>query len=181
MECPTPLLSSEAQRRILALCEDHLTHEEALLADLLLSLRQVRDAFFQRNLSILPALQIRQKQLAREATEMAAARDRFLAALGDLLGVSIPEVTLRAAALSLPQPARDWLLHRRAQLVARVREADQLSQHNVALLGYARGFFACLLADPTGAANSERYGRQGERQVPPVPALRVGTLLETRV
>jgi hypothetical protein len=181
MERPIPLLSPEAQTRILAICDDHLTREETLLADLLLSLRQVRDAFFQRNLSILPTLQNRQEQLAREATEMAGARDRFLVALADLLGVSMPEVTLRAAALSLPQPARDRLLQRRALLAARVREADQLSQHNAALLGYARGFFACLLADPIGTGNSERYGRQGERQVPLVPTLRVGTLLETRV
>ena len=181
MERPLPLLSLEAQTCILALCDDHLTREETLLADLLLSLRQVRDAFFQRNLNILPTLQNRQKQLAREATAMAAARDRFLAALADLLGISVPEVTLRAVALSLPQPARDGLLKRRAQLAAMVREAEQLSQDNAALLGYARGFFACLLADPAGAGNSERYGRQGERQVPRVPTLRVGTLLETRV
>ncbi len=181
MERPIRLLSPDAQTRILALCDDHLLREERLLADLLLSLREVRDAFFHRNLNILPTLQNRQQQLTREAIAMAAARDRFLAALADQLGMSVPEVTLRAAALSLPQPARYRLLERRAEIATMVREAEQLTQHNAALLGYARGFFACLLADPAGAANSERYGRQGERQVPLVPTFRAGTLLETRV
>lgn len=182
-DCKTGLQSSiiNPQSSILQLCDDHLSREETLLADLLLSLRQVRDAFFQRNLAVLPTLQIRQKQLAREATEMAAARDRLRVVLADLLGVSVPEATLRAAALALSQAARDRLLQRRGRIAAMLREADQLSQHNAALLGYARGFYACLFAGLTGADNSQRYGRQGQRRVPLVPAPRVGTFLEARV
>jgi|SRR5579875_769208 hypothetical protein len=161
---------------ILALCDDHLTREEVLLAELLFSLRQVRDAFFQRNLDVLPTLRMQQQQLAQKAIEMASARDRFCAALADLLGVSMQEATLRTAAQALPPPARDQLLQRRAQLAAMVREVDQLCQHNAALLGYARGFFACLFAGRTGADVSERYDRQGERHNGTY-----GPLLEARV
>jgi hypothetical protein len=156
-------MAPEQQARILALCDDHLTREETLLADVLLSLRQVRDAFFQRNLKILPTLQIRQKQLANEATEMAAARDRLRTALADLLGLSVPEATLRAAAMSLPPAERDRLLHRRSRLAVMLREIEQLSQHNAALLGYARGFFACLFSrGRIGNSSYSLYGRQGE-------------------
>jgi|GEM_PF-3383765 hypothetical protein len=180
MERPPRTLPPEVERRVVALCDGHLTREQTLLADLLRSLRQVRTAFLQRTLSVLPALQLQQKQLVQEATEMAAVRDRFRTALADLLGVSEQEVTLRAVALSLSPPARDRLLQRRDHLAAMVREADQLCQHNAALLGYARGFFACLFAGLTGASPNECYGRQGERQSPLVPT-RTGTLLEARV
>lgn len=155
-------LAESAGYRILALCEDHLTREEKLLADVLLSLRQVRDAFFQRNLKILPTLQTRQRQLAHEAAEMAAARERLRAALADWLGVGMPEATLRAAALSLSAVARDRLLERRGRLAAMLREIEQLSQQNAALLGYARGFFTCLFSEGrVGNPSSLRYGRQG--------------------
>jgi hypothetical protein len=176
MEPRTLPLHREVESHILALCDEHLTREETLLADLLLSLQQVRDAFFQRNLNVLPTLQIQQKQLAREATEMAAARERLRTALADLLGVSEQQATLRTAALSFSTPARYRLLQRRTQLATLVREVDQLCQQNAALLGYARGFFACLFGGLTGAGTSERYGRQGERRNGTY-----GPLLETRV
>jgi hypothetical protein len=176
MERLTLPLHREVERRISALCEDHLTREETLLADLLLSLRQVRDAFFQRNLNVLPTLQIRQQQLAQEAIEMTAARGRLCAALADLLGISEQEVTLRTAALSLPPPVCEQLLQRRTQLAMMVREADQLCQHNAALLGYARGFFTCLFTGRTGTGAGEYYGRQGERHDGAY-----GPLLETRI
>ncbi len=101
MERTTPTLLREAETPILALCEDHLTREETLLADMLHSLRQVRDAFCQRNLSVLPTLQSHQDELTRQAAEMTAARDRLRAALADLLGIAPQEATLRAAALPL--------------------------------------------------------------------------------
>lgn len=169
MEHPTPpllrafpALAPEQQTRLLALCDDHLTREENLLADVLLSLQQVRDAFFQRNLKILPSLQNRQKQLAGEAAEMATAREQLRAALADRLGVSTPEATLRAAAMSLPPIDRERLLQRRGRLAALLREIEQLSQQNAALLGYARGFFTCLFSEGrVGNPPSLRYGRQG--------------------
>jgi len=164
MEHPIPPLLRQREAKILALCEDHLSREETLLADMLLSLRQVREAFFQRNLNVLPSLQSRQKQIARTATEMAAARERLRDVLADLFGISPGEATLRAAALALPEPARGRLLQRHARLIELVREADQLSQQNAALLGYARGFFACLFAGLTGTTISERYGPHGERR-----------------
>ena len=188
MERPTPVLLtalpgpiSERETRTLALCDDHLAREETLLGELLQSLRQVRDAFFQRNLNILPTLQSRQKQLAQEAIEMAAARDQLRTALADVLGVSVAEATLRAAAMSLSPPARDRLLERRGRFITLLQEAEQLTQQNATLLGYARGFFACLFAGLTDADISERYGRPGDRGVPSAPPLRVGTFLEARV
>lgn len=188
MERLTPLLlpkfpspASERETRILALCDDHLVREETLLADMLKSLRQVRDSFLQRNLNVLPTLKSQQDQLTKAATEMASARDRLRAALADLLGVSVQEATLRAAALSLSPPARDRLLQSRGRLSAMLREVEQLSQQNAVLLGYARGFFTCMFASLIGAGGSERYGPQGDRQVPLTPPLRVGTFLEARV
>lgn len=176
MEHRIPPLLHEREARIVALCEVHLICEEMLLADLLLSLRQVREAFFQRNLSVLLTLQDRQDQLRRTARELAAARDRLRATLADLLDISADEATLRAAALALSEPARDRLLQRHARLLELVREAEQLSQQNAALLGYARGFFASLLAGLTGASLSERYGPQGERR-----GGMYGSFLEARV
>jgi hypothetical protein len=164
MEHPIPPPLREPEARILALCEDHLSHEETLLADRLLSLRQVRDAFFQRNLNILPSLQSHQQQLTRKATEMAGAREQLRETLADLLDIAADKVTLRGAALSLQEPARGRLLQRHARLSELVHEADQLSQQNAALLGYARGFFASLFASLTGTSISERYGPHGERR-----------------
>lgn len=164
MEHPIPPQFRERETRILTLCEDHLSREETLLADMLLSLRQVRDAFFERNLNVLPSLQNHQKQLTLKATEMAAARERLRHTLADLLDTVAEKATLRAAALALPDPARGRLLQRHARLCELVREADRLSQQNAALLGYARGFFASLFATLTGASISERYGPRGERR-----------------
>ncbi|HZV04098.1 MAG TPA: flagellar export chaperone FlgN [Gemmataceae bacterium] len=175
MERPTPILLREVETRILALCEEHLSDEESLLTDMLHSLRQVRDAFFQRNLKILPTLQTRQEKLKREAEDMATARERLRAMLADLLGISEQEATLRAAALWLPEPARGRLLQCHARLNELIREADLLSQQNAALLGYARGFFACLFAGLTGTNTTERYGPQGERH-----SGTFGSLLEAR-
>lgn len=164
MQHPIPTLLREREARILTLCEHHLSREETLLADMLLSLRQVRDAFFQRNLNVLPSLQNHQKQLTLKATEMAAARERLCQTLADLLELASEKATLRAAALALPEPARGRLLQRHARLSELVREAEQLSQQNAALLGYARGFFASLFATLTGTCISERYGPDGERR-----------------
>lgn len=163
MEPRIPPLLCEREARVLALCEDHLSREELLLADMLLSLRQVREAFFQRDLHILPSLQSQQKQLTRQAAEMAAAREQLRADLADLLAISVEGATPRTAALTLPEPARGRLLEHHGRLLEMVREAEQLSQHNAALLGYARGFFACLFAGMTGTSISESYGRHGER------------------
>lgn len=176
MEHPTPALLRATETHILALCEEHLTAEETLLADMLHSLRQVRDAFFQRNLKILPTLQIRLEQLTREAIGMTAARDRLRATLANSLGVSEQEATLRTAALSLPEPARSHLLQRRDRLIELMDEMDRLSQQNADLLGYARGFMACLFAGLAGTHASERYGPQGERN-----GGTIGPLLEARV
>lgn len=176
MEPRIPPLLPEREATILTLCEDHLSREESLLADMLLSLRQVREAFFQRNLRILPALQSQQKQLTRQAAELAAARDHLREALADLLAISAEAATLRAAARTLPEPARERLLQHHGRLVEMVREAEQLSQHNAALLGYARGFFACLFAGMTGTSISERYGPRGERR-----SGMYGSFLEARV
>jgi hypothetical protein len=175
MERPTPNLLPEVETRILALCEDHLTEEELLLTDMLQSLRQVREAFFQRSLQSLPPLHSRQVQLTRESMEMEVARDRLRSALAELLGVSEQDVTLRAAAMSLSEPARGRLLQRHTHLSELVREADLLSQQNAALLGYARGFFTCLFAGLTGTNTTERYGPSGEQNGGPL-----GSLLEVR-
>ncbi len=175
MEHPTPTLLRENETRLVSLCEDHLVAEESLLTDLLHSLRQVRDAFFQRNLKILPTLQARQEELTKQAMAMAAARDQLRNALAELLGVSPREVTLREAAGTLQEPARSRLLARHARLCKLVRETGQLSQQNAALLGYARSFFASLFADLFGAKLSERYGPQGERSDGTI-----GFLLEAR-
>lgn len=171
---PPPL--RERETRILTLCEEHLGREETLLVDMLASLRQVREAFFQRNLNILPSLQSHQKQLRANAVDLAAAREGLRATLADLLNISIEEATLRTATLSLPEPARGRLLRRHARLLELVRQADQLSQQNAALLGYARGFFDSLLAALTGARSSERYGPHGERR-----GVTYGSFLEARV
>lgn len=176
MEHLTPIPLREAETRIFALCADHMTAEEKLLTDMLHSLRQVRDAFFQRNLKILPTLQTKQKQLTHAATEMAAARDRLRAALADHLGISEHEATLRTVAMSLPGPARSQLLQCRDRLSELMDEADQLSRQNADLLGYARGFMACLFAALPGSSTSERYGPQGERS-----SGTIGPLLEARV
>ena len=176
MEQPIPVLLPAREARIVARCEDHLRCEETLLAELLLSLRQVREAFFRRNLNILLTLQSRQDQLAQTASELAAARDHLRIQLADLLGLAPAAATLRAAAEALSEPARGRLLRRHARLIELVREADQLSQQNAALLGYARGFFASLLAGLTGTSISERYGPKGERR-----GGMYGSFLEARV
>ncbi len=133
-----PASSHQRDEQVLALCESHLADEEALLADMLDSLRQVRAAFVERNLNRLATLQSRQEQLVRTSQEMARLRDRLRDSLAPLLGVVSAEVTLRTAALSLTEPARGRLLARHQRLVEIVREAEQLNHHNASLLGYAR-------------------------------------------
>src|SRR5579871_986387 len=164
MERTTPPPRRGLDPHIVTLCTEHLTREETLLADLLHSLRQVRDAFFQHNLAILPLLHGQQELLLHTAKAVMQERDRFRTMLGDALGVPVPEATLRAVAESLDEPERDELLRRRARLTQQVREAQQLSEQNAALLGYSRGFLTCLFASVTGMSPSERYGPLGQRR-----------------
>ena len=160
---------------VLALCQNHLAREEALLGDMLASLRLVRAAFVERELHRLEVLQLHQEQLAGNSQEIAQAREQLRESLAPLLGVAPDEATLRAAALSLDEPARGQLLQRRDRLVELIREADQLNHHNAALLGYARAFLSNLFASLTGTIASERYGPRGE----PRGAL-CGSFLEAR-
>ncbi len=176
MRRPHPASRRQADADVLALCEAHLAHEEALLADVLRSLRQVRAAFVQRNLGSLAALRDRQEQLARTSQEMALVRERLRASLSSLLGVPAGEVTLRGAALSLEEPARGRLLQRHACLVELVGEADRLTHHNAALLGYARAFLGSLFAGLTGSDVGAAYGPRGERR-----EASCGSFLEARV
>ena len=161
--------------RIVTLSKEHLTREEQLLADLLHSLRQVREAFFQHNLAILPLLHGQQELLLHAARALAQERDHFRALLAEALGIPVQEATLRAIAESLDEPERDELLMRRARLTQQVREAQQLSEQNAALLGYSRGFLTCLFASVTGMSPSERYGPLGQRR-----GMMVGPFLEAR-
>jgi hypothetical protein len=176
MERTPPPPRPEADSQLFALCQDHLTREESLLTNLLHSLLQVRDAFCQHNLDILPTLQNQQKLLLQSAQQMAQSRDSLRDVLADQLGIARKEATLRSAALSLEEPERGHLLAQRNRLTQLVREADQLSQQNAALLGYARGFLTCLFASLTGTNPSERYGPQGERH-----GVLYGSFLEARV
>jgi len=153
-----------------------LADEEALLADMLGSLRQVRAAFVERNLNSLATLHNRQEQLVRSSQEIARVRDRLRDSLSPLLGVPAGEVTLRAAALSLTEPARGRLLACHASLVEMVREAEQLNHHNATLLGFARGFLDSLFACMTGTTVNESYGPRGERR-----GALCGSFLEARV
>jgi flagellar biosynthesis/type III secretory pathway chaperone len=171
-----PPTSRERDAPILALCEAYLADEEALLADMLDSLRQVRAAFVERNLNGLATLQNRQEQLVRTSQEMARLRDRLRDSLAPLLGVASDRVTLRAAALSLDEPARGRLLARHASLIDLIRETEQLNHHNATLLGYARGFLDSLFACMTGTTVNESYGPRGERR-----GALCGSFLEARV
>lgn len=164
MEHPILPLLRPPQARILTLCEEHFEREEALLTDMAQSLRQVRDAFFQRNLNVLPTLQNHQSQIARTATEMIDARERLRTILADVLALPVEKATPRTAALSLPEPAQGLLLRRHSEVSKLVCEVEQLSQQNAALLGYARGFYACLFAGLTGSSLNEGYGPHGERR-----------------
>lgn len=171
-----PLNPREREASILRLCDEHLTREESLLADLRQTLHQVRDAFVERDLTFLVTLHDKQEQLNQLGQEIAQARERLREALVPVLGVAAGEVTLRAAALALEEPARGRLLARHGRLVEMVRESEQLTRHNAALLGYARGFLDCLFANLTGTRANEGYGPQGERR-----GALYGSFLEARV
>lgn len=175
MRRPTLPSLPDRDAQVLCLCEEHLGREEALVTDVLQTLREVRDAFVRRDLTILATLQKRQERLDRTSQEIDLVRNQLRESLAPLLGVAPEEVTLRAAALSLGQFARARLLHYHEKLADRVREAEQLSRHNAALLGYAREFLDCLFASLTGAVVGERYGPQGQR-----PATTYGSFLEAR-
>jgi hypothetical protein len=175
MNRPHPASPHDRDARVFALCAEQLAREEAVLQVVLLSLRQVRDAFLQRNLDNLPALQSRQEQLARTNTETVAERERLREQLAPLLGIAPARVTLRAAALSLAEPARGQLLRRRDRLLQQIEESKRLTQQNAALLNCGRDFFERLFASLTGANLNERYGPQGERR----PAA-CGSLLVTQ-
>jgi hypothetical protein len=164
MNLREPATIYEHDARILALCQDHVTREEMLVARVLDSLRNVRDAFLKRDLSHLPSLQARQRELLAAEEEIAPERDKLRISLATLLGIAPAEVTLRKAALALAEPARQRLLRRHARLVEMVRASEQLQRHNASLLGYARGFLDCLLGGLTATSGNEGYGPQGERR-----------------
>ncbi len=176
MNLREPATTCEHPAKILALCEGHLTREESLVAQVLDSLQRVRDAFLSRNLSLLPSLQARQRELLAAEQEIAPERERLRSSLAPLLNIAPAEVTLRRAALALAEPARQRLLRRHAQLVEMVRASEQLRRHNASLLGYARGFLDCLLGGLTETSGGEGYGPQGERR-----EVCYGPFLEARV
>jgi hypothetical protein len=175
MRHPTPPSLPDRDGETLSVCEAHLTQEEALLTEMLRTLREVRAAFVRRDLSVLSTLRERQQHLQKSSEEIAEARKELRASLAPLLGIPAAEVTLRAAAQSLGSTAHASLLKYHARLSAMVREVEQLSRHNAILLGYARGFLECLFAGMTGVAVGERYDPQGQRRT-----TNYGSFLEAR-
>jgi hypothetical protein len=153
----------ERDDRILSFCEPHLEHATAVLADLLLSLEQIRAAYLQGDLSCLGSLSVRQYQLLQANKELAEDREELCDSLAPLLGVAPAEVSLRAAALTLSDPARSRLLRKRDELCKMARQAEQLTQHNAALLSASRDFLNHLFANLTGAGVSQGYGPGGQR------------------
>lgn len=176
MNLREPATTCEHEARILALCEDHLKREETVIAHVLESLQGVRDAFLKRDLSHLPLLQFRQRELLAAEQHIAPEREKLRSSLAPLLGIAPTEVTLRTAAFALAEPARQRLVRRHSRLVEMVRAAEQLRRHNASLLNYARGFLDCLLGGLTAASSGESYGPQGERR-----EVCYGPFLEARV
>jgi hypothetical protein len=176
MNLREPATKCEREARILALCEDHLIREESLVAWVLESLQSVRDSFLNCDLSHLPSLQARQRELLAAEQEIAPEREKLRSSLAPLLGISPTDVTLRTAALALAEPVRERLLRRHARLVEMVRSSARLRRHNASLLGYARGFLDCLLGGLTETSGGEGYGPQGERR-----GVCYGPFLEARV
>lgn len=154
----------------------HLQQEEALLAETLDSLRQVRAALREGALDALKAALDRQAHIAHASVELRERRAAMRREVSEVLGLAERDVTLASLADHLP---RELALHVRAcrdRLSEMAGEVDRLNRANAALVGQSLEFLERFLLEMTAGDNTgARYSGNGAACEP-----HMGSLIEAR-
>lgn len=157
-------------------CLAHMQQEEAMLAETLDSLRQVRAALRGGNLDLLKEALDRQGRIARASGELRDRRTSLRREMSSLLGVAPREVTLRSLAARLPPDVAGHLTTCRERLSNMAAEVDHLNRANAALVGQSLDFLGRFLTEITdGDPGGEGYSANGVSRAPVL-----GSIIEAR-
>jgi len=142
---PNPGPDSE---RLALACLAHMEQEEAMLGESLESLRQVRAALAEGDLSSLAAALDRQGHAVRAADELRRRRAELRQSLARAFRLPLASVTLHTLATVFPGDAADRLRRCRERLMAMAGEVDRLNRGNALLvrqfLDFLQRFFVAI-------------------------------------
>lgn len=130
-------------------CLAHMQQEEAMLAETLESLQQIRSALLEGALDALKTALDRQSRLASASAELRQRRARLRREMSLALGISPEEVTLLGLAARLPRDVAVRLTDCRERLRAMTVEVDRLNRANAALVGQSLDFLERFLTEMT--------------------------------
>lgn len=172
---PAPLTGSDAGSLSLA-CLAHLQQEEAMLAETLDSLQEVRGALRGGGLEALRRALDRQARIAEASSELRARRAALRREMAGALGIAPRDVTLSRLAARLPADVATHLTGCRDRLNRMAAEVDRLNRANAALVGQSLEFLERFLTEITdGDSVGAGYGASGALRAPAI-----GSLIEAR-
>lgn len=154
----------------------HLQQEEALLAETVESLRQIRAALREGALDALKAALDRQARIANASVELRERRTSLRREVSTVLGLSARDVTLTSLAEYLPREVAAHMLACRDRLTGMAAEVDRLNSANAALVGQSLEFLERFLLEMTAGNQAGcRYSGNGTACEP-----LMGSLIEAR-
>jgi hypothetical protein len=169
-------LTGPAATKLSLACVSHMQQEEAMLAETLDSLRQIRSALRDGGLDSLKAALDRQARIAHASAELRDRRADLRRAMSAALGVSPREVTLMNLAARLPRDIAAHLTGCRDRLNDMAAEIDRLNRANAALVGQSLEFLERFLTEITdGDPGGAGYSSSGATREPVL-----GSLIEAR-
>jgi hypothetical protein len=143
-----------------------MQQEEAMLAETLDSLKQVRAALRGGGIDLLREALDRQNRLTRAAAELRERRAHLRRDMSAALGISPREVTLMGLAAQLPADVATRLADCRDRLSDMAAEVDRLNRANAALVGQSLDFLERFLTEITdGDRSGAGYGPTGATRV----------------
>lgn len=172
-----PLELTEPDATTLSLaCLAHMQQEEAMLAETLESLQQVRTALRGGSLDSLKDALDRQARIARASVELRDRRANLRRDMAVVLGVPPRSVTLTMLVAWLPGDAGARLASCRDRLNGMAAEVDRLNRANAALVGQSLDFLERFFIEITGGdRGGAGYSPAGATRAPAL-----GSIIEAR-
>lgn len=176
MTQPNARLSESKATTLSLACLAHMQQEEAILAETLDSLRQVRTALREGNLDSLKSALERQGRIAQASAELREGRASLRQEMSTALGIPVQNVTLMVLAARLPGDVADHLASCRARLSNMAAEVDRLNRANAALVGQSLEFLERFFTEITdGDRGGAGYSSRGTARAP-----LLGSIIEAR-
>jgi hypothetical protein len=174
---PQPLALTESGVTTLSLaCLAHMQQEEAMLAETLESLEQVRTALRGGGIDALKDALDRQTRIAHASAELRDRRAKLRRQMSAVLGVAPHVVTIKMLAARLPGEAGARLASCRDRLNEMAARVDRVNRANAALVGQSLDFLERFFIEITGGErDGTGYGPAGDTREPAL-----GSIIEAR-